>query len=217
MIIFSGKINSSVMQKILIVDDHPIVVEGLKMVLTEYECQTASTGNECLEILRSFNPDVILLDINLPDVSGINLCKTILDRNKRIKILAISSFNQRSWVTKMMENGARGYVLKNATDEEIKLAIQEVIEGKEHFSPEIAEMIHRKPNQEETFLTRREIEILRLIADGDTNVIIADKLCVSPLTVDSHRKNLIMKLDARNTASLIKIALTKGLIEIQDY
>ena len=205
------------MQKILIVDDHPIVVEGLKMVLTEYECQIASTGNECLEILRSFNPDVILLDINLPDVSGINLCKTILDRNKRIKILAISSYNQRSWVTKMMENGAKGYVLKNATDEEIKVAIQDVMEGKEHFSPEIAEMINKKQNQEETFLTRREIEILRLIADGDTNVVIADKLCVSPLTVDSHRKNLIMKLDAKNTASLIKIALTKGLIEIQDF
>lgn len=205
------------MPKILIVDDHPIVVEGLKMVLTEYECQTASSGNECLELLREFDPDIILLDINLPDISGIDLCKTILEKNKRIKILAISSYNQRSWVTRMMDNGAKGYILKNATDDEIKLAIQEVMEGKDHFSPEIAEMIIKKPHQEETFLTRREIEILRLIADGDTNVVIADKLCVSPLTVDSHRKNLIMKLDAKNTASLIKIALTKGLIEMQDF
>jgi len=204
------------MYKILIVDDHPIVVEGLRMVLTEYECQTASSGNECHELLCSFDPDLILLDINLPDISGIDLCKTILEKNKRIKILAISSYNQRSWVTRMIDNGAKGYILKNATDEEIKLAIQEVLEGKDHFSPEIAEMIIKKPHQEETFLTRREIEILRLIADGDTNVVIADKLCVSPLTVDSHRKNLIMKLDAKNTASLIKIALTKGLIEMQD-
>lgn len=205
------------MQKILIVDDHPIVVEGLKMVLTDYECQTASSGHECLELLRPFDPDVILLDINLPDVSGIDLCKNILEKNKRTKILAISSYNQRSWVTRMMDNGARGYILKNATDDEIKLAIQDVLEGRDHFSPEIAEMIVKKPHQEETFLTRREIEILRLIADGDTNVVIADKLCVSPLTVDSHRKNLIMKLDAKNTASLIKIALTKGLIEMQDF
>jgi DNA-binding NarL/FixJ family response regulator len=205
------------MRKILIVDDHPVVVEGLKMVLTDYECKTASTGKECLEILRSYDPELILLDINLPDINGIDLCKTILEKNKRIKILAISSFNQRSWVTRMMDNGAKGYVLKNATDDEIKTAIEEVLEGKEHYSPEIAEMIVKKPHQEETFLTRREIEILRLIADGDTNVVIADKLCVSPLTVDSHRKNLIMKLDAKNTASLIKIALTKGLIEMQDF
>ncbi|MGE5410614.1 MAG: response regulator, partial [Clostridiales bacterium] len=88
------------MQKILIVDDHPIVVEGLKMVLTDYECQTASSGHECLELLRPFDPDVILLDINLPDVSGIDLCKNILEKNKRTKILAISSYNQRSWVTR---------------------------------------------------------------------------------------------------------------------
>lgn len=205
------------MRKILIVDDHPIVVEGLKMVLTDFDCKTARTGNECLEIIRTFEPDIILLDINLPDINGIDLCKTILEKNKRTKILAISSFNQRSWITRMMDNGAKGYILKNATDDEIKTAITDVLQGKEHFSPEIAEMIIKKSHQEETFLTRREIEILRLIADGDTNVVIADKLCVSPLTVDSHRKNLIMKLDAKNTASLIKIALTRGLIEMQDF
>ena len=204
------------MLKILIVDDHPVVVEGLKMVLSEYDCRAAMTGVECLHILHNFAPDIILLDINLPDVSGIDLCKTILQQNNKIKILAISYFNQRSWVTRMMDNGAKGYILKNATEEEIKLGIQEVLAGKEHYSPEIAELINKKAHHDLTFLTRREIEILRLIADGDTNVVIADKLCVSPLTVDSHRKNLIMKLDAKNTASLIKIALTKGLIELQD-
>jgi DNA-binding NarL/FixJ family response regulator len=205
------------MLKILIVDDHPVVVEGIKMVLSEYDCRAAMTGTECLQMLQSFYPDIVLLDINLPDMSGIDLCKTILERNKRSKVLAISYFNQRSWVTRMMGNGAKGYILKNATEEEIKFAIEEVMAGKEHYSPEIAELINRKNNHDETFLTRREIEILRLIADGDTNVVIAEKLCVSPLTVDSHRKNLIMKLDAKNTASLIKIALSKGLIEIHDF
>ena len=205
------------MLKILIVDDHPVVVEGLKMVLSEYDCRAAVTGIECLQILQSFYPDILLLDINLPDMSGIDLCKTILERNKKIKVLAISYFNQRSWVTRMMDNGAKGYILKNATEDEIKLAILDVLDGKEHYSPEIAEMINKKSHHDDTYLTRREIEILRLIADGDTNVVIAEKLCVSPLTVDSHRKNLIMKLDAKNTASLIKIALSKGLIEIQEY
>jgi DNA-binding NarL/FixJ family response regulator len=117
----------------------------------------------------------------------------------------------------MIDNGAKGYILKNATAEEIKHAIQEVLEGKEHYSPEIENIMSKKSHHDETFLTRREMEILRLIADGDTNAVIAEKLCVSPLTVDSHRKNLIMKLDAKNTASLIKIALSKGLIEMRDY
>lgn len=205
------------MIKILIVDDHPVVVEGLKMVLSGYDCRAAMTGIECLQLLRDFSPEIVLLDINLPDMSGIDLCKTILSRNRRIKVLALSYFNQRSWVTRMIDNGAKGYLLKNATEDEIKHAIQQVLAGNEHFSPEIVELINRKSNHDETYLTRREIEILRLIADGDTNVVIAEKLCVSPLTVDSHRKNLIMKLDAKNTASLIKIALSKGLIEIQNY
>ncbi len=205
------------MTKILIVDDHPVVVEGLKMVLSGYECREAGTGAECLKLLPLFSPDIILLDVNLPDMSGIDLCKTILTRNKKAKVLAVSYFNQRSWVSRMIGNGAKGYILKNATAEEIQEAIRDVMEGREYYSPEIEDIVTRKASRDETILTRREIEILRLIADGDTNALIAEKLCVSPLTVDSHRKNLIMKLDARNTASLIKIALSKGLIEIQDY
>jgi DNA-binding NarL/FixJ family response regulator len=205
------------MIKILLVDDHPVVLEGLKMVLSDYECREATTGIECLQILPAFSPDIVLLDINLPDMSGIDLCKTIMTRHKKTKVLALSYFNQRSWVTRMIDNGAKGYILKNATAEEIKEAVVEVMKGNEHYSPEIAEIINRKSHSEETFLTRREIEILRLIADGDTNIVIAEKLCVSPLTVDSHRKNLISKLDAKNTASLIKIALSKGLIDIHDY
>ena len=147
------------MLKILIVDDHPVVVEGLKMVLSEYECREAGTGAECLQILSVFSPDIILLDINLPDMSGTDLCKMVLSRNKKAKVLAISYFNQRSWVSRMIANGAKGYILKNATAEEIKLAIQEVSEGREHYSPEIEEIITRKSSHDETILTRREIEI----------------------------------------------------------
>ena len=204
------------MIKILIVDDHPVVVEGLKKVLHNFTCLSAFTGKEALMIVKEFMPDLVLLDINLPDINGIDLCKTMIENNKNLKILAISYFNQRSYVSRMMENGAKGYILKNSTEDEIKQAITDVLSGKEHFSGEISDILHKKHSSDETFLTRRELEILRLIADGYTNVVIADKLFVSPLTVDSHRKNLIMKLDAKNTASLIKIALSKGLIEIKD-
>lgn len=204
------------MIKILIVDDHPVVVEGLKKVLHNYTCLAAYTGKDALLILREFKPDLVMLDINLPDINGIDLCKTMIDQNKGLKILAISYFNQRSYVSRMMENGAKGYILKNSTEEEIIEAITNVLSGKEHLSEEISDILLKKHNSDETFLTRRELEILRLIADGYTNAVIADKLFVSPLTVDSHRKNLIMKLDAKNTASLIKIALSKGLIEFKD-
>jgi DNA-binding NarL/FixJ family response regulator len=204
------------MIKILIVDDHPVVVEGLKKVLQNYDCQAAFNGKEALVAVLQFKPDLVLLDINLPDINGIELCKTLTTQNKRLKILAISYFNQRSYVSRMIENGAKGYILKNSTEEEIRDAITDVLSGKEHYSDEIVDLLHKKNATEETFLTRRELEILRLIADGFTNSSIAEKLFVSPLTVDSHRKNLIMKLDAKNTASLIKIALSRGLIEFKD-
>jgi DNA-binding NarL/FixJ family response regulator len=113
----------------------------------------------------------------------------------------------------MMENGAMGYVLKNSSEEEIIHAIKEVVSGKKHIGFEVNEIIHpSKKGDEPPLLTRRESEVLKMIADGFTNQEIADKIFVSPLTVDSHRKNLIMKLSARNTAELIKIAFCKGLI-----
>ena len=202
---------------VLIVEDHPVVIEGLKKLLLDSGlaklCVTASTGKECTTYLKNYTPDIILLDINLPDVNGIDLCKTIKTDYPNLKILAISSFGQRSYILRMMENGALGYVLKNSSEEEIIGAIKDVVAGQKHIGFEVSEILNQsKKNVDSPLLTRRETEVLQMIANGFTNQEIADKLFVSPLTVDSHRKNLLMKLSAKNTAELIKIAFCKGLI-----
>ena len=204
---------------VLIIEDHPVVVEGMKKLLLESGlaklCVTASTGKEALTYLRNFNPDIVLLDINLPDINGIDLCKTLKLQYPTIKILAISSFSQRSYIVRMMENGAMGYLLKNSSEEEITAAIHDIIAGKIHLGFEANEILNKSDKTDGgPVLSRREKEVLQFIGDGFTNQEIGDKMFISPLTVDSHRKNLLMKLNARNTAALIKIAINKGFIEI---
>jgi DNA-binding NarL/FixJ family response regulator len=176
-------------------------------------CGYAMTAQSCLGFFVHNSADVILMDINLPDMNGIDLCKEIKTKYPGIMILALSTFNQGSYVTKMMENGASGYVLKNADKKELLEAIHEVSKGKTYLSFEAGQAM-RKNNESMQIpvITRREKEILVLIAEGFTNPEIANKLFVSPATVDSHRKNLLAKLKVKNTASLIKFAMDHQLI-----
>mgnify|MGYP001769228913 CR=1 FL=1 len=201
---------------ILIVEDHPVVAEGLRKLLSEEgicdNCPVACSGKECLETLTIYTPQIIFLDINLPDISGIDLCKTVLSLYPGIKIIALSSFGSRSFIQKMLENGSHAYLLKNADREEIISAIQEVVNGKTYFSSAIKDILENKTCHGIPILTKREQEVLKLIADGFTNIEIAERLFVSPLTADSHRKNLLVKLGARNTAAMVRIALTHQLI-----
>ena len=202
------------MADILIVDDHPVVAEGLqKLILAKgfgAKCVTVYSYHECLKILDIFTPDLILLDYHLPDGNGIDLCKMIKLKNEKIKVLAISSFREQSIVKLMIDSGASGYVLKNASEEEIVEAISTVLSGKKYMCDESQEIIDAQ--YANAIVSQREIEVLKHIADGLTNAQIAGKLFLSPLTVDRHRKNLIVKLNAKNTASLIKIGIQKGYI-----
>lgn len=204
------------MNEILIVEDHPLVAEGLQKLLADngicLSCPVASSGAECLEILKNYVPSVIFLDINLPDISGIDLCKSILKIHADIKVLALSSFGSRSFIEKIMENGASGYLVKNSDPEEILAAIEAVKQGKKYFCKTSQQILASKSDGGLPILTRRETEVLRYISDGLTNNEIAEKIFISPLTVDSHRKNLLTKLGARNTASLVKIAMLHELI-----
>lgn len=202
------------MADILIVDDHPIVAEGLqKLILANglaSHCAAVYSSRDCQKNLKIFNPDLVLLDYHLPDGNGIELCKFIKKTNEKIIVLVVSSFREQSIVKLMMDSGASGYVLKNASEEEIIEAIKTVLEGKKYMCDESQEIIERHNSQ--TIVTEREIEVLKLIAEGLTNTEIAEKLFLSPLTVDRHRKNIIIKLNAKNTASLINIAMHKGYI-----
>ncbi|MEI6755291.1 MAG: response regulator transcription factor [Paludibacter sp.] len=198
------------MIKVFIIEDHPIVIDGIKALVNDSGVAEligfAKTASESLKLLTSTAADVILLDINLPDMSGIELCKIIHSKYPQLKILTLTTFLQRDFVDKMLENGAMGYVLKNAPGEEIIDGICTVAEGGK-FICEAVNLLIKKQDNDTMFLSRREIQILSLIAAGDTTKEIADKLFISVFTVETHRKNLLTKLNARNMVSLIKIAM----------
>ena len=197
--------------KVFIVDDHYMVIEGIRSLLqneTAIEWMGhATNAASCLAFLQQQKPDVLLMDINLPDTSGIDLCREVKEKYPAIYILGLSTFNQQSFIEKMIANGASGYVIKNATQQELMEAIQTVVKGKQYLSFDAAVAL-RKPDTENNIpvITRREKEVLGLIAEGLTNNEIARQLFISNTTVDTHRKNILSKLGAKNTASLIRIA-----------
>lgn len=201
--------------KLFIVDDHYMVIEGIQSLLKDEQgidwMGHATNAASCLAFLQKQLPDVILMDINLPDMSGIELCKAVKEKYPSVFVIGLSTFNQYSLIEKMMDNGASGYVLKNATREELMEAIHAVLKNKTYFSREAAQTM-RKDESIKIVLTRREKEVLELIADGMTNNEIAQQLFVSVTTVDTHRKNLLSKFEARNIASLIKMAVTMKFI-----
>lgn len=201
---------------VFIVDDHYMVVEGIRTMLqTESNVEWmghASNADSCLAFLQQQQPDVLLMDINMPGKNGIELCAEVKQKFPSVFVLALSTFNQQSFIEKMMENGASGYVLKNASQHELMEAIDTVAKGKAFLSDEAAAVLRKDENSNVPVITRREKEVLELLADGLTNHEMAEKLFVSPTTVDSHRKSLIAKLKAKNTPELIKLAFVYKLI-----
>lgn len=201
--------------KLLIVDDHRILVEGLNKLFDNSDTVdvigVAYSGKECRIALRKELPDVILLDINLPDVSGIDLCKEIKTENPEIKIVALSSFNEYTIVRRMIENGASGYVVKNAMPEEIFLSV-ETVANNEIFLCEEIDLLMRNRSNNPIWLTPREKELLKYIVEGLTNHEIAEKMYLGVETINSYRKNLLIKLGAKNTAVLVRMALEEKLV-----
>jgi len=195
--------------KVFIVDDHYMVIEGIRSLLQHEKAIEwmghATNASSCHSFLQHQLPDVILMDISMPDKSGIDLCREVREKYPSVFIIGLSTFNQQSFIQKMMENGASGYVLKNATQEELMEAIELVAKGKTYLSDEVSQVL-RKQNDAGIVLTRREKEVLELIAGGMTNNEIGEKLFISPSTVDTHRKNLLSKFEAKNTAALVHIA-----------
>jgi len=172
----------------------------------------AMNAASCMAFIRQQQPDVLLLDINLPDKSGIDLCKEIKDQYPDIQILGLSSFNQQSYIHKMIQNGASGYLLKNASQQEIIKAINIVVRGDKFLSSEAANTIRENKDAKIPVITPREKEVLLLIAEGLTNNAIAEKLFISTTTVDTHRNSLLSKFEVRNTANLVRLAAQFDLI-----
>lgn len=204
------------MIEVLLVEDHPLVIQGISTMLAEQEdihcAGIFKQGKDLLSRLKTFQPNVILMDINLPDYNGIDLCKEVKERYPDIRVIALSINNQPGIVQKMMDSGAHGYVLKDAERHEIIDAIKTVTKGKNYFSHSAVTLLKQSGNKGLPPLTRREREVLERIAEGLTNQQIAQQLFVDVSTVNSHRKNLLAKYNVQNTAALIKLAITEKLI-----
>ncbi|HMG68632.1 MAG TPA: response regulator transcription factor [Chitinophagaceae bacterium] len=207
------------MIRVFIVDDHPVVIEGIHSLLQNEKdiawVGQAMNAQSCLGFFVNNTADVVLMDISLPGMDGVDLCAVMKEKYPGVFILGLSTFNQGLYIKKMMENGASGYILKNSSREELIKAIHAVSGGDIFFSGEVGEVLadYQKSSKGELpLLTSREKEILELIAEGFTNPQIAEKIFLSPFTVDSHRKNLLAKLNVKNTASLIKLAVENKLI-----
>jgi two-component system, NarL family, nitrate/nitrite response regulator NarL len=210
------------MINILIIDDHPLVAGGIAMMLKDVDFltiqATAKNGIEALQFLEKNQPEIILLDISLPDIDGLQLCNKIRERNKYSKIIGLTSANDASIITQFLHHGANGYLLKNMERNELLEAIDKVMDGKIFLSKSANEKVLEQFSSVSTalnsipVLTRREKEILQLLDEGLNGPQIADKLFLSPYTIETHRKNLLQKFNVNSTQLLLKTAREYKLI-----
>jgi DNA-binding NarL/FixJ family response regulator len=208
--------------RLLIIDDHPLVRDGIQTMLRDetsiHITAAAKTATEALAFLAADEPDIILLDISLPDMDGLALCEKIRLSHKKVKIIGLTSTNEAGIITGLLQRGGNGYVLKNMERAELLLAIQTVLNGKVYLSAAANQKILEQFQQGNSsardvpMITRREKEILQLLADGLNGPQIAEKLNLSPLTVETHRKNLFRKFNANSVQMLLKIARDYKLV-----
>lgn len=201
------------MIQIYITDDHPIVLDGLKnLINTQEDMQLIglfTNGTDTLNALKQQVPDVLLLDINLPDISGIELSRQLRETYSDIRIIILSIHNEKAVIGSVLKNKVNGYLLKNSAGDEIVDAIHQVVEGKTYLCRQVQEIYDSAQGsgpEAVPIITRREKEILSLIAEGFTSSQIADKLFISTHTVDSHRKNLMEKFNTNSIAVVVKLA-----------
>ncbi len=209
--------------RIVIADDHKMFLDGLCSLLEDEEnleiVDTAKNGNGVLQILSNTKIDLVITDISMPEMNGIALNNEIKKKHTQVKTLVLSMHKQSDLIAKLIKNGANGYLLKNADKKELLQAINSIMRGENYFSPEVKEaymqsMFSPKATRKaEAKLSRREKEVITLIAQEMTTNEIAEKLFISQHTVETHRKNILRKLDARNTAGLVKYAIQQGLVQ----
>jgi DNA-binding NarL/FixJ family response regulator len=204
--------------RILIADDHRVFIEGVKALLKEIEdfdvVADAENGIQLIEQVSKHKPDVVLTDIQMPLKDGIEATKEIHKLFPEIKIIALTMLNESMFIKKMLEAGAAGYVLKTIDKEELIKVIYKVASGEKHFSAEVTARLMNNFSQKSPLdiLTKREKEILGLIAQGLTDKEIAEKVFLSPLTATTHRKNILSKLGLKNKVELTRFALENKLI-----
>lgn len=211
--------------KVLIADDHAMIRDGVRSLIKQNKelvvVGEAQSGRETLEKYHDLKPDLLILDISMPDLNGMEVSKEILTENPAAKIVILSMYDDEDYINRCLEYGVKGYVVKNESGGELDYAIKAVLQGKNYFSRQAQNVIFKKHSQivakkkqkeEEIHLTQREREIIQLIAEGLTSQQMADKLFISPRTVETHRANVMKKLSVKNAVELVKKAQQLELI-----
>lgn len=214
---------------VIIADDHTIVRDGIKALLSEQEdiviIGEASNGSELFRLLSLTTADIILLDISMPDLSGIEICERLRTEYPQIKVLFLSMYTTEEYIFNAIKSGAHGYLPKNISQPELLEAIRSISQGREYFNETISNIIlksyiNKAKNAEtendirEHSLSKRELEVLRLFAEGFSNSEIGTRLFISPRTVESHKNHIMQKINLKSPVDLIKFAIKNHIVEI---
>jgi len=208
---------------VILVDDHRLFREGLNLLLSNFsfigEIHEAANGEEFLSLLKGVKADIVFMDVNMPKLNGIEATRRAIEYDSDLNVIALSMYSDEDYYTKMIDAGAKGFILKNSGIQEVKSAIKHIIEGKNYFSQEILSGLLKSINRKKqpsksTELSEREEEILYQICKGLSNREIADTLHISKRTVDKHRENLLLKTESKNTAGLVMFAIKNGIVEV---
>jgi len=217
------------MIKIILIDDHQIVRDGIKALLAESPnidiIGEAKSGQDFFCLLKSLNPDIVLLDISLPDMSGIEIANILRKEYPKIKILMLSMYTSEDFIFNALQTGIKGYLPKNTTSKELLMAVSEIYKGNEYFSKSISDTILKSYVQSARSgnnttknkidkLTKREHEIMLLVVEGLNNPIIAENLNISIRTVETHKASIMKKLKLNSTVELVKFAIKNNIIEL---
>ncbi|EKO3416347.1 response regulator [Vibrio fluvialis] len=208
------------MIKLVLADDHRLMQDGLKSRLEREDnlsiLACVGTGDDALDMTRKLKPDVLLLDINMPRMNGLEVLERIQQSNLSTSVIMLSMHDSKDYVIRAVKAGAKGYVLKDVSSDELVLAINQVAQGRSYLCPQasdkLLEQFNEKPAEPDETLSKRESDVLKAIVSGCGNKDIADTLHISVRTVETHRLRIKKKLGASSTAALVKLALEKGLV-----
>ena len=210
--------------RVILADDHQIVREGLRLILDRHQniqvVAEADNGRTAVQLTRRMKPDIVVMDIAMADLNGIEATRQILRDNPTVKVVGLSAYADRRYVAGMLDAGASGYVLKANAGEELIRAIQMAIDGAKYLTPEVAEAaLTNRPDKHgkaslQSVLSPRECEVLQLLAEGKSSKEIATRLHISVRTADTHRRNIVRKLNLHSVAELTKYAIREGLTQL---